>query len=136
MKTILVVDDEYDISEAVSAILRAEGYHVEICTNGKEALAYLREKQLPQLLVLDVMMPFLSGYEVLRTIRSSDSTRDLPVILMSSANPSASQSELRWNEFLKKPFALEALLSSVSKHAGKAEREDNLRSITGERNRS
>lgn len=124
MKTILVVDDEFDISEALSAVLQAEGYKVEVKHDGREALAYFSglsdETPLPAAIFLDVMMPFVSGFEVLRYVRGQRLLRDLPVILMSAATPAVGQSNLGWTEFLKKPFNLGTLLGVVEKHIGKA----------------
>ena len=121
MKTILVVDDEFDISEVISAILRADGYPVDVCTNGKEAVEYLKdESRRPCLVILDVMMPFLSGYEVLRFMKSADGIDKIPVILMSAVQPSVKQTDLGWNDFLRKPFNINALESLVSKYAGSA----------------
>ncbi len=124
MKTILVVDDEFDISEALSAVLQAEGYKVEVKHDGREALAYFSSlsdgTSLPAAIFLDVMMPFVSGFEVLRYVRNQRLLKEIPVVLMSAAVPNPGQNSLGWTEFLKKPFTLPTLLNLVEKHVGKA----------------
>lgn len=122
MKTILVVDDEFDISEVICAILRADGYQVDVCTNGREAVEYLKdESHRPCLVILDIMMPFLSGYDVLRFMKGKEGMDRIPVILMSAVQPSVKQTDLGWDDFLRKPFNIDALESLVSKHAGGAD---------------
>jgi DNA-binding response OmpR family regulator len=121
MKTILVVDDEFDISEVICAILRADGYQVDVCTNGKDAVEYLKdESHRPCLVILDIMMPFLSGYDVLRFMKSKEGIDGIPVILMSAVQPSVKQQDLGWDDFLRKPFNIDALERLVSKHTGGA----------------
>lgn len=117
MSKILVVDDEFDISEAICAILRADGHEVTVSSNGKEALEYLKSgKQQPELILLDVMMPYLSGYEVLKYIRNQEGLRKTPVILMSSVQPTGAQKRTGFNDFLRKPFDLSTLEKLLSKH--------------------
>lgn len=117
MKTILVVEDEFDISEVVAAILRGDGYHVDVCENGREAIEYLERKPRPNLMILDVMLPFVSGLDVLKRVRSSPALKSMPVILMSSSPPRVRQSEYDWDGFLLKPFLLEQLMHLVLEHA-------------------
>lgn len=117
MKPILVVDDEFDISEVICTILQADGYEVTVCANGKEALAYLKGHAPPCLVILDVMMPFANGYEVLRFMRGNEVLKHVPVILMSAVTPAMKQEDFGWNEFLRKPFTLESLEELVVKYA-------------------
>jgi CheY-like chemotaxis protein len=116
MKPILVVDDEFDISEVICTILQSDGYEVAVCANGKEALAYLKGHPPPCLVILDVMMPFINGYEVLRFMRGTEGLKKVPVILMSAVTPAMKQEEYGWNDFLRKPFTLESLEALVAKH--------------------
>lgn len=119
MNPILVVDDEFDIAEVIGSILRGDGYAVELVSNGREALEYLSSKPPPALVILDVMMPFVNGLEVLRHMKSTASLEHVPVILMSAVNPTVAQKDFGWSAFLRKPFNLDALTSLVEKHAGK-----------------
>ncbi|ADO71278.1 response regulator [Stigmatella aurantiaca] len=112
MKTILVVDDEFDIAEAVKAILEEDGYQVYACGNGWEALKCLNDLK-PDLAILDIMMPRLNGYETLRALRQRPAFAQLPVLLMSAIVPEVKSHEHSWSGFLKKPFSLGDLLKQV-----------------------
>jgi CheY-like chemotaxis protein len=117
MKTILVVDDEFDLAGTLRAILEGEGYGAECCSNGRTALERLGAFK-PDLLLMDVMLPFLSGLEVLRTMKETPGLDGIPVVLMSSAAPGVKQRDYRWDAFLRKPFGLEELLRTVREFAG------------------
>jgi DNA-binding response OmpR family regulator len=115
-KTILVVDDEMEFCHAIKAILEDEGYRVITAGSGTEVLATLSEKK-PDLLLMDVMMPRISGYDVLSTMRKQGS-QYIPVVLMSCAHPRVKQSVFQWDAFLKKPFNMDDLLERVRKQLG------------------
>lgn len=120
MNPILVVDDEFDISEVIASILRGDGYPVEVRANGREAIAYLEALgSPPSLVILDVMMPFVDGYEVIRFMKGTKDLADVPVILMSAVQPALRQKDVGWDEFLRKPFTLEDLTDVVERHVGK-----------------
>ena len=120
MKTVLVVDDEFDLSATLRAILEGEGYKAETCSNGKEALERLTASR-PDLVVMDVMMPIISGFEVLRAMRQTPGLNSVPVILMSCASPTVKQADYCWQAMLRKPFTLLALVAAVESLIGKAE---------------
>jgi CheY-like chemotaxis protein len=113
MRTILVVEDEFDVQQVVADVLRDEGYEVSVCGNGREALERLREKR-PDLVVMDVMMPILSGTQALEVMRNTPGLDGLPVVLMSEMPPRPGERRL-WQAFLKKPFRLEQLLDAVGR---------------------
>ncbi|MCP3143186.1 response regulator [Pyxidicoccus xibeiensis] len=112
MKTVLVVDDELDIAEAVKSILEDEGYNVVVCANGREALQRL-DGVRPDLAIVDVMMPVMNGFETIRAIRRHPDFSQLPVLIMSAIDPSVRPKEYDWAGFLKKPFSLKDLLEHV-----------------------
>ena len=109
MKSILIVDDEIDIREATRAILEDEGYWVDTCGNGVEALSTLSVAKT-DLAIIDLMMPRMNGLETIEELSRREGLARLPVILMSAINPTATG---RWRAFLKKPFSLEQLLTTV-----------------------
>lgn len=117
MSTILVVDDEYDMTSTLRAILEGEGYKVETCGNGKEALACIERSQ-PDLVLMDMMMPILGGKEAIRQLRGLPGKDQLPVILMSAAPPD-NGNDGPWQAFLHKPFSLNELLTTVHQLIGK-----------------
>jgi CheY-like chemotaxis protein len=111
MTTILVVDDEYDILCAVKGVLEDEGYDVVACSTGREALNYLADGR-PSVILMDVMMPYMSGFDVLEALSKIPELSGLPVVMMSAVEPGAKQSP-KWKAFLKKPFTLERLIQTV-----------------------
>lgn len=82
-KKILAVDDERHIVRLVQVNLERAGYEVVTAFDGKEALEKVESEQ-PDLVVLDVMMPYMDGFEVLQTLRKNPNTRDLPVIMLTA----------------------------------------------------
>lgn len=116
MKTVLVVDDETDIAEAVKSILEDEGYRVVTCSNGREAIDCVKDTH-PDLAIIDVMMPVMNGFETIRALRGMEEFASLPVLIMSAIDPSVRPRDYDWAGFLKKPFSLERLLEQVQKLA-------------------
>ena len=82
-KKILAVDDEKHIVRLVQANLERAGYQVVTANDGKEALQKVAEEN-PDLVVLDVMMPYMDGFEVLQNLRRNPSTRDIPVVMLTA----------------------------------------------------
>ena len=117
MKLVLVVDDEFDLSNTLRAILEGEGYHVETSADGRDALERLKASP-PDLVLMDVMMPLLSGLEVLQVMRRTPGLDGVPVILMSVITPSVKRSDYEWQAFLKKPFTLQSLVKTVHQLIG------------------
>lgn len=113
MTTILIVDDEFDMLSAIQGALEDEGYQVVAKSSGPEALHYLGDRR-PDLLLMDVMMPVLSGLEVLQRVRRMEGMQDLPVIMMSAVELPAKTPERSWDSFLKKPFSLDRLARCVA----------------------
>jgi CheY-like chemotaxis protein len=114
MKTILVVDDEFDIVDVLSDLLTAEGYRVVTASNGREGLTRAAEAH-PDLILLDRMMPVVDGAEMLRLLRQEPELDRIPVIMMSAAEGRRLAQELGCSAFLKKPFDLNTLLETVAR---------------------
>jgi CheY-like chemotaxis protein len=83
-KRILIVDDEPGVIKVVSARLESNGYEVFSTLKGKDVPALI-EKHLPDLIVLDIMMPQMSGGEVVRMLKQKESTKNIPVVFLSAA---------------------------------------------------
>lgn len=111
---ILVVDDMADNCFLLKAILEAEGYTVEIANNGSAALAKA-EALPPKLMLLDVMMPDMNGYEVTQRIRQSTKLANLPVVLITAHDKeSATRGKAAGaNDFICKPFDFDELIRRV-----------------------
>jgi DNA-binding response OmpR family regulator len=113
--TILVADDEEDLRELVSYRLSRSGYEVVEAVDGQEALELATERT-PDLMVLDVMMPRLDGYELTRRVREQDSLRSVPVILLTARSQETDVSrgfDVGADDYLKKPFNPDELVARV-----------------------
>jgi CheY-like chemotaxis protein len=112
MKTVLVVDDEFDLLATLVAILEGEGYTTQACSDGREVLNRLGSARL-DLLLMDVMLPRVSGEEVARIISGRPELEGLPVVLMSSVPTRKDRRPENCRAFLQKPFSLSTLLATV-----------------------
>jgi CheY-like chemotaxis protein len=124
VKTVLLVDDEHAILDALSGILEDEGFRVVTAGNGREALARMEEVK-PDVALLDVMMPVMDGRELLREMHADARWRDIPVVLMSAVPQSilTRDSPLVCADFFQKPFDLWKLLDRLRELAGPNEPE-------------
>ena len=116
---VLVADDERDIVELLSILLRREGYDVAAAADGATALEIARERR-PRLCVLDGTMPVLAGFEVLAALREDELTADIPVLILTATVNE--EREIRRHGvvpdgFIGKPFDSNALLAEVSRLA-------------------
>jgi len=86
MKRILLAEDDRFLRRAAQAKLEQAGFSVEAVVDGEEALAALRRTPQPDLLLLDMLMPRRDGLSVLREMKADDSTRDIPVVILSNSS--------------------------------------------------
>ena len=115
MTKILVVDDDVSINELVKINLELQGFEVVQAFNGTEAFA-LAKQELPELVVLDVMMPEVDGYTVAKRIRQCEEVSDTPIIMLtalSELNNKATGFDIGVDDYLTKPFEPEELLMRV-----------------------
>lgn len=116
-KKILAVDDEKHIVRLVQVNLERAGYAVVTASDGKEALEKVQAEN-PDLVVLDVMMPYMDGFEVLQNLRRNPATRDIPVIMLTAKAQDADVFK-GWQSgvdcYLTKPFNPMELLSFVKR---------------------
>jgi len=120
MKKILIVEDEEKLSRVLELELTYENYETKIANNGKDALL-LMEKEAWDLVLLDIMIPELSGLEVLRRLRKTD--YDTPVILLTArdqVHDKVSGLDLGANDYVTKPFQIEELLARIRAHLRKS----------------
>jgi CheY-like chemotaxis protein len=104
---VMVVDDDTDASEMVSAALVSEGYLVQIANNGKEALAQIHEGPLPMAVLLDLNMPVMNGREFLAAIRDDAVLAQIPVVVISADVRATPKGAIR---AFRKPLVLQKLL--------------------------
>jgi CheY-like chemotaxis protein len=116
-RTVLLVEDDFDIRDALSGILRDEGYQVRGASNGAEALESLRLNPCVQLIVLDLMMPVMDGWAFRAAQRTDPSLAKIPVLVLSADSGARERVEsLGAAAFLRKPVQLDALLDAVASH--------------------
>jgi DNA-binding response OmpR family regulator len=114
MKSILVVDDEKDIVDALKYNLQKEGYAVLTARNGKQALE--QAQHLPHLILLDVMMPEYDGFEVLKQLKKSQRTSGIPVMFLTARGSEVNEVlglELGAQDYVVKPISIPKLLARV-----------------------
>ena len=112
MALILVVDDEAGIREVLVELLADEGYQTALAVDGRDALRQL-EATRPDLVLSDVMMPFMSGLELALALAQQPQYRDIPVVLMSAATPAALIRATPHAAYVDKPFTLEGVLTTL-----------------------
>ncbi len=113
--TILVVDDEEDIVELVELNLLREGYKALTCGTGEQALEIARSK-IPNLIILDLMLPGIDGLEVCKRLRSDPKTERIPIIILSAKGEEAdivTGLELGADDYVTKPFSGKVLVARV-----------------------
>lgn len=114
--TILIVEDEKKLSRVLQLELEYEDYRTETADNGKDALRLITEKKW-DLVLLDIMLPGISGVEVLRRVRKSND--DTPIILLTArdeVHDKVSGLDLGANDYVTKPFQIEELLARIRVH--------------------
>ncbi len=119
-KKILIADDNAHIRAALTLILEDEGYALWIAKDGEEALTKIREIS-PDILILDVMMPKISGYDVCRTIKNDPDLKKIFVLMLSAKGQASEQErgkEAGADEYVVKPFNPIDILTRIKKFSG------------------
>ncbi|MDQ3044826.1 MAG: response regulator [Chloroflexota bacterium] len=110
---ILVADDDSGIRELLREVLSSHGYAVELAVNGAEALALVRANP-PAVVLMDLMMPTLSGAEATTALKADPATAEIPVVAMSAGrNLAVMAAGIPADDFISKPFDLSALVSTL-----------------------
>ncbi|MGE3956388.1 MAG: response regulator [Vicinamibacterales bacterium] len=110
---VLIVEDDADLREMMAQLLILEGFRVETVANGREALTYLeRSSAVPSLILLDLMMPVMDGWEFRRRQVQDPRIANLPVVVLSALDPSRG-ADLGGAAVLKKPLDFDRLLDLV-----------------------
>ena len=122
-KTILVVDDEIELLEAICFPLEIEGYKVLVSHDGEDALNQAR-RELPDLILLDVMLPKLDGYKVCRLLKSEEKYKHIPILMLTAKvqeKDKAMGREAGVDEYIGKPFDIDELLQKVNSYLVKGD---------------
>lgn len=114
--SVLIVDDVPLNVILIKKMLSPYTFEIRTASNGQAALDAIAEKKV-DLVLLDLMMPIMDGFEVIRRLRAADETKDLPIIILSALNSEQDISkgfQLGANDFINKPIILEKLINSVT----------------------
>jgi CheY-like chemotaxis protein len=114
-KTILVIDDSTTNIVLLQAVLNNKGYAIETALNVKDAFSIINKK-IPDLILLDLLMPRINGYEFLKEIKANDKTRNIPIIVVSALTDQENiqrSMALGANDFVTKPVDIQKLLEKV-----------------------
>ena len=119
---VLVLDDDHDVCDAIAALASSDGFTSTVFTDGRDALRYLRDVALPRLILVDVRMPGIDGWEFLRQLGTIPFADDVPAFLMSA---DTTLDETRARRFgargvLRKPFDIATLSDILHLHVGMA----------------
>ncbi len=121
MKNILIVDDEQDIVESLKFILEAAGYNCYTAFDGEEGLRLAKEI-MPDLIILDVMMPKINGYKISRLLKYDSKYKNIPILMITARSQEEDKligEETGADEYITKPFDLDDVLKQVEKYLGK-----------------
>ena len=116
MHRVLVVEDDPVIQMLVQEVLRGEGYDVRVADDGQAGLARVRE-EVPDLIVLDVMMPHMNGYEVLGHLRGDPATAEVRVLMLTALNSGEDVARgiaAGADDYVRKPFQTDDLVTRVA----------------------
>ncbi|RUM99129.1 response regulator [Pseudaminobacter arsenicus] len=117
---VLIVEDEPNIVESLSFILGRAGFDIETAVDGAEALQRLR-RQVYSALILDLMLPGINGFDVLRSVRSDGELKDMPVIVLTAKGQAADRQAaeaIGATAFITKPFSNAEIVQRVSELTG------------------
>ena len=117
MKKILLVDDEQDIVETLKFVLEAEGYTCFCAYNGEDGLKLAKEI-IPDLMVLDVMMPKINGFKISRLLKYDAKYKNIPIIMLTARSQDSDKKigeETGADVYITKPFDLDDVVSTVAK---------------------
>ena len=118
-KKILIVDDDTNITLSISFVLKKEGYTVIVAVDGEEAIKKAKE-ELPHLIVLDIMLPKINGFEVHKQLKANAQTSEIYTIMLTAKENEKDKrlaEDLGVSAYMTKPFNIETLLSEIKKGA-------------------
>jgi CheY-like chemotaxis protein len=117
---ILIVEDSIDIQDSLKQLFESEKYQVEVASNGQEALDYLHAHPAPHIILLDLMMPVMDGYEFRRAQDADPKLIEIPVVIMTADGHIEEKAPgLGARAFLKKPVDIDVILETIQKHRRK-----------------
>jgi CheY-like chemotaxis protein len=116
-RRIVIVDDELDLRQTLAELFIQHGYDVSVAANGAEALRLLGRARVPNVILLDLMMPVMDGWQLTTELAKYPAFRKIPVLLVSAVHDLNDHArQLRAAAALNKPFAVSSVLELVARH--------------------
>src|SRR6476469_772309 len=116
-KDVLIVEDEQDLSDLLMDVLETEGHTARTAGNGLEALSRIKERR-PQLILLDMMMPVMDGWQYIERLRANEEWTNIPVVVMTAVyDMSSLERKTGAKAILTKPFDIELIVDAVDLYA-------------------
>jgi two-component system, chemotaxis family, chemotaxis protein CheY len=113
-KKILIIEDEYDVASTMELALEMENYEVRHCADAVEGLSILASESLPDLIISDIMMPRMDGYQFTKMLRTESRYNHIPLILASAGRIDKDKlDDKAYQGFIRKPFDLDYFLDVV-----------------------
>ena len=116
-KKVLIVDDEQDIVETLKFVIEAKGYECLCAYDGGEGLM-LAKQEMPDLIILDVMMPKINGFKISRLLKYDNKYKDIPILMVTARSQDEDKiigEETGVNEYITKPFEIDEIMDKIDK---------------------
>jgi diguanylate cyclase (GGDEF)-like protein len=133
IKTIVVVDDDPNVGLLIPVILKTLGYTITALSNGKDLLSYLIKNSKPDLILLDLKLPDIDGYELCKRIRENQFTADIPIIVLtgiSEVDSKIKTIEIGADDYISKPFDVRELKVRIKRILNRKENDSSLNPLT------
>jgi CheY-like chemotaxis protein len=116
MARILIIDDEPTIATVLKELLSDEGYEIIVASNGLTGLQILEQKPLPEIILMDLLMPGMGGREMVSAIRAKPDLAKIPIILLTGALPSLDDFPPKgsYQDMINKPFEIEEVIFKIN----------------------
>lgn len=115
-KSILIIEDNKELQSSLKTILESEGYKIVTADNGKEGIELLRKIPTPCMILLDLMMPIMNGWEFVDIVSKDIILSNIPITVISAFGDT--KGTPKTNDYIPKPIDLDALFRTVRKHCG------------------
>lgn len=118
MKSLLIVDDEPDLRVLLSVMAEQEGYHTLVAGTGAEALEHLEQGAAPSAIVLDLMMPEMSGFQFCRLVKARPEFADIPILVLTARNQAIDRfraEDSGADAYVTKPFEIDDILDVLKR---------------------
>ena len=131
VRSIVIVEDDEDIADSIRYNLEREGYRLRLARSGEDALGLILDR-LPNLIILDLNLPHMNGFELCRRLRAESSTARVPILMLTARSDEADKVlglNIGADDYITKPFSIRELMARVNAALRRAEAEDDDRKL-------